>query len=98
MDAPLYPPASAYEQPHLLPQILSTRTSTIADLQADPEALAVLKVILLRMAEPRTGPIAILIEPLSMRDMSVYGGVSQKDIDRIDAEFARINARRGLHP
>lgn len=98
MDAPLYPPASAYEQPQALPQVLSTRTSSVADLQADAEALAVLKAILPSMAEPLSGQIALLIEPLSLRDASVYGWVKPEDIDRIEAEFSKINARRGVRP
>ena len=96
MDAPLYLPASAYEQPQSLPQVLSTRTSSLADLQADPEAVAILQVLLPSMAAPRSGPIAILIEPLSIRDASVLGGVKAEDVDRIEEEFAKINARRGI--
>ena len=98
MDAPLYPPASAFEQPRSLPQNLSIRTSAIADLQKDPEAMIVLKQMLPSMATPREGTIAILIEPLSLRDASIYGGVKPDVLDRIEAEFVKINARRGFRP
>ena len=94
MDAPLYPPAVAYEMPRQLPQVLSVRTTSIAELQGDPEAVAVLKVLLPAMAQAREGPIAILIEPLSLRDASMYGSVKPEVLDRIEAEFVKINTRR----
>ena len=94
MDAPLYLPAAAFQQPQRLPHPLSTRTTSIADLQQDPEAIAVLKVLLPAMAQAREGPIAILIEPLSLRDASIYGGVKAEVLDQIEAEFMKINARR----
>ena len=98
MDAPLYLPATAYEQPQRLPQGLSTRTTSIADLQQDPEAIAILKVLLPAMAQVREGPIAILIEPLSLLDASMYGSVKPEILDQIEAEFVKINARRRVRP
>ena len=93
-DAPLFPSASAYEQPKALPQLLSTRMSSIADLQADPEAMAVLKA---NIAWSFSGSIPIGFEPLSIRDASMFGGVKPEDVDRIEAEFIKINARRGAY-
>jgi predicted ATPase len=93
MDAPLYPPASAYEQPQALPQLLSTRTSSLADLQADAEALAVLKA---SIAWTFSGSVPTALEPLSIRDASMFGGVKPEDVDRIEAEFIKINTRRGV--
>ena len=98
MDAPLYLPAAAFQQPQRLPQPLSTRTTSVADLQQDPEAIAVLKVLLPAMAQAREGPIAILIEPLSLRDASIYGGVKAEALDQIEAEFVKINVRRRSQP
>ena len=98
MDAPLYPPAVVYQQPARLPQPLSTRTTSIADLQQDPEAIAVLRVLLPAMAQPRVGPTAMLIEPLSLRDASNYGGVKAEALDQIEAEFVKINVRRRSRP
>jgi len=98
MDAPLYPPAAAFEQPRHLPQRLSVRTSAIADLQQDPEAVEVLKRNIPAMAERREGPNAIPFEPLSLRDASMFGGVKADVVDRIEAEFVKINVRRGLRP
>ena len=98
MDAPLYLPAAAFQQPQRLPQPLSTRTTSVADLQQDPEAIAVLKVLLPAMAQAREGPIAILIEPLSLRDASMYGSVKPEVLDQIEAEFVKINVRRRSQP
>ena len=98
MDAPLYLPAAAFQQPQRLPQPLSTRTTSVADLQQDPEAIAVLKVLLPAMAQAREGPIAILIEPLSLLDASMYGSVKPEILDQIEAEFVKINARRRARP
>lgn len=91
MDAPLYPPASAFEQPRLLPQNLSIRTSAIADLQKDPEAMIVLKQMLPSMTTPREGAIAILIEPLSLRDASIPGR-----LEVVARKSGRIIARKAL--
>jgi glyoxylate carboligase len=99
MDAPLYPPASVFEQPRSLPQLLSTRTSSIAELKADPEAMEILKVALPSMSSEQVGPeIAILIEAISIRSAVAMGGVKQEDVDKIEAQFVLINKRRGLLP
>jgi hypothetical protein len=96
MDAPLYPPAAAYGPPQRLPQPLSTRTSSIAELQQDPEAAAILKAALPWAPGGGDSGIAVMVEALSLRNALAFGGVGKEAIDRIDAEFARINARRGL--
>lgn len=98
MDAPLYPAATAYEQPQALPQVLSTRTSSIAELKADPEAMAIMDQYLPRMAQAESGPIAILIEAMSIRSAVSMGGVKPEEVDKIEAEFAKINAQRGIRP
>jgi hypothetical protein len=99
MDAPLYPPAAAYEQPQRLPQVLSTRTSSIAELKEDPEAMAILRAALPRMAsQADSGPLAVMIEALSIRSALAFGGIKPEDVDRIEKQFAEINARRGLRP
>lgn len=96
MDAHLYPAASAFEQPKRLPQILSTRTSSIAELKEDPEAMAFLKEALPGIATMTEGPIAIVFEAMSLRNAVVFGRVTQDAVDRIEARFTEINARRGL--
>ena len=98
MDAPLYLPAAAFQQPQRLPQPLSTRTTSVADLQQDPEAIAVLKRLLPAMAQVREGPTAMLIEPLSLRDASMYGSIKPEVLNQIEAEFVKINARRRARP
>lgn len=96
MDAPLYPPASSYEQPRSLPQVLSTRTSSIAELREDAEAMAILQKMLPSMAQADSSPLAILIEAISIRSVLSMGGLKPEDVDRIEAEFVKINARRGI--
>ena len=98
MDAPLYPPAAAYAPPERLPQVLSTRTSSLAELREDPEAMAILEKSLPRMAEADSGPVAILIEALSIRSALAFGGIKEEDVERIEAQLVEINARRGLRP
>jgi len=42
MDAPLYPPSRAYEQPAAVPHRMDTNTISIAALLADPAAKAII--------------------------------------------------------
>ena len=95
MDAPLYPPASAFEQPVRAPRHLSTQDTAIADLKAIPAAWA----IVLKEApniEARIG--SEMIKPhlgnFSFRSLVQFGIVKTDILDRIDTQFQALGAVR----
>jgi hypothetical protein len=93
MDAPLYLPSSAYHAPHRLPQPMSTKTVSIADLMANPAAKAILvrEIPGLEMRlnidqiKPHLGNFAF-------RDLVQFGFVKAEPLDRADEQLKALPA------
>ena len=99
MDAPLYPPTAAYEQPVFVPQAILTGTVSIAELLDDAEAKAILEATAPGLAaRTDAGPLAPHRDALSFRSLVTFRLATAGELDRIDAELAKLNARRVLRP
>ena len=95
MDAPLYPPATAFEKPHRLPQRISTKDTAVADIQANPQAWAmVLKVIPNIEAMIGSPMLRPHLGNFSFRSLIQFGIVKADVLDRIDEEFKTLDAIR----
>lgn len=95
MDAPLYPPASAYIQPQRLPQTYSIRDTPIAVLQADPAAWAIVQKEIPGV-EQRIGNE--MLKPhlgnFSFESLLPFGVVKRDALDRIDAQLRTLGDRK----
>ena len=95
MDAPLYPPATAYVQPVRVPRKLDTKDTPIADLRAIPAAWAiVLKEI--PTVEQRIGNEQLKphLGNFSFRSLTQFGVVKTDDLDRIDVQLAALGVAK----
>lgn len=99
MDAPLYPPAARFEQPARLPAALSTRSSTINEVIADAEGKSMVEAVAPGLiAKVMGGPLAPHADAMPFRALVVFGLVTARELDPIDAQFSQLNARRGMQP
>ena len=91
MDAPLYPPATAYERPATAPHRLNTITTSIAALLADPAAKAILVKEIpgfeARVGNPQLKPH---LDNFSMRSLVQFGLFKAEELDRVDAELRAL--------
>lgn len=91
MDAPTYPPATAFEPPVAAPYELSVETASLADLMSSPEAWAIVvkHAPALKMAvnSPQLKP---LLSNFTVDSFITYGVVKQKAVDEIDAELRQL--------
>lgn len=99
MDAPLYPPSTAFEQPAILPHSLSTKTSSIAALLANPAA----KAILMKEVpgfEQRIGSEQIKphLDNFSPRSLVQFGMFKAPDLDRVDTQLSTLPKTTGAKP
>lgn len=89
MDAPLYLPAMAWEQPLRRPQTLSASRSSMADFLADAEGRAILKSEVRGLdtlvAIPQLKPHLSNLSPLSMSQLG--GFVSADSVQRIQEKL-----------
>ena len=91
MDAPLYPPAAAYERPAIATHRTNTTTTSIAALLADPAA----KAIILReipgfegrVSNPQLKPH---LDNFSMRSLVQFGLFKAAELDRVDAQLRTL--------
>ena len=91
MDAPLYPPATAYERPATAPHRLNTATSSIAALLADPAAKAIiLKEIPGFEARISTPQLKPHLDNFSMRSLVQFGLFKAAELDRVDAQLRTL--------
>lgn len=96
MDAPVYPPASEYIAPEMIPGPLNTRTSSLAELLANPKARAIMfseappleQTLTSEQIQPHLGN-------LSLRSLLDFGAVDQAAIERIDARFKAVSGENG---
>jgi hypothetical protein len=96
MDAPLYPPSSAFEQPAILPHKLSTTTTSIAALLADPAAKAIL-IREIPHLEQRIGNDQLKphLDNFSPRSLVQFGVFKAADLDRVDAQLSALPGTTG---
>ncbi|UVO53083.1 hypothetical protein [Sphingomonas sp. SUN039] len=95
MDAPLYPPATAYVQPVRVHRPLDTKDTAIADLMAIPEAWAiVLKEIPNMQQRIGNEQLKPHLGNFSFRSLTQFGVVKAADLDRIDAQLKALGSAR----
>lgn len=89
MDAPLYVPSSAWEEPVRLPQALTVGGSSMGEFLADPEGRAILKSELPGLDTIITIPqLKPHLSNLSPLQLSQIGGVVSADaVKRIEAKL-----------
>ena len=91
MDAPLYPPATAYERPAVAPHRMNTTTTSIAALLADPAAKAILLKEIPgfegRVGNPQLKPH---LDNFSMRSLVQFGLFKAAELDRIDVQLRAL--------
>jgi hypothetical protein len=99
MDAPLYPPSSAFEQPAILPHKLSTTTTSIAALLADPAAKAILTREIPHL-EQRIGNDQLKphLDNFSPRSLVQFGIFKAADLDRVDTQLNALTSATGGRP
>jgi hypothetical protein len=91
LDAQLYPPAMAYEQPAVVPHALDTTTSSIAELLANPAAMAIVQRELPGFESQVTGEaLKPHLDNFSMRSLVQFGLFKPTDLDRIDAQLRAL--------
>jgi hypothetical protein len=89
MDAPLYPPAQAWEEPVRLSQRLSTRDSSLADFLADPAARRIIESEIPDFAQRVGNPmLAPHLGNMAPRTMVQFGMFTADALDRVDARLA----------
>jgi aspartokinase-like uncharacterized kinase len=99
MDAPLYPPSTAFEQPAILPHSLNTTSTSIAALLASPAAKAILIKEIPGM-EQRIGGEQIKphLDNFSPRSLVQFGLFKAADLDRVDAQLRALPNVTGGQP
>ena len=95
MDAPLYPPSSAYEAPVRVPQQMTTRDSSFADFLANAEALAIVKSEVPAFEGFIKNPmLAPHLGNMGPRDMVQFGAFKGDALDRVDAKLKAAGVRQ----
>ena len=91
MDAPLYPPSQAYEQPAVVPHRMDTNTTSIAALLADPAAKAiVIAEIPSFVARISNEPLKPHLYNFSPRSLVQFGVFKADALDRVDQKLATL--------
>ena len=97
MDAPLYPPARAFEAPVRLPRILNTTDAAVYDLKAVPAAWAIVLKELPGIESRFVGELEPHLYALSFRSLLQFGPrneVQADALDRIDAQLRALGEVR----
>ncbi len=94
MDAPLYPAARTFVAPTRIPRTLSTRDTSISELQAIPAAWAIVSEEIPNV-DARIG--SEMIKPhlgnFSLRSLVQFGVVSPDALPRIDERLKALGVR-----
>ena len=95
MDAPIYPPATAFVQPKWLPRMMSTRDTPINVLQVNPTAWAIVMKELPGI-ERRIGNPMILphLGNFSIRSLIQFGPLPEEALDRADEQLRALGEIR----
>lgn len=91
MDAPLYPPATAYEAPTRVAHVVSTKDTPIADLMKLPAAWA----IITKEVPGIDGRLSVpMLKPhlgnFSLRSLVQFGFAKPEQLDRADAQLREL--------
>lgn len=93
MDAPVYPPATAFEPPAMAPVVLGVETASIADLMNAPGAWAIVlkhaPMIKMAIGGPQLKPY---LGNMTIATFVGFGVVSQAAVDEIEAELRQLSA------
>lgn len=96
MDAPVYPPATAYVAPPRLAYARTTANTSIKQLLADPATKAIVEKevpgVQGRIGNPQLKPH---LDNFSPRSMVQFGMFKVDALDRIDAQIAKLDAGAG---
>src|SRR5665213_897105 len=88
MDAPLYRPALAWEEPVRVSQQLSTRDSSLGDFLADPAARQIMESEVPGFAGRVSNPmLAPHLGNMSPRSMVQFGMFPADALDRVDSKL-----------
>jgi hypothetical protein len=91
MEAPVYPPATRFEQPVKVARPLSTADSSFAELLADPAAKAIFLSEVpdfeRRVSNPMLAPH---LGNMSPRSLAQFGLFKIEALDRIDAKLRAL--------
>ena len=108
MDAPIYPPSVAYHGPARLPEVMSSKTTTITDLLANPAAKAIVireipgfeSRIANPMLKPHLGAFSLrsLVQFGMFKSVSFSDGIrtQQGDEFAVEADAFRLPVRNPL--
>lgn len=94
MDAPLYPPPTRFEPPRVLPRVLSTKDTAIADLQKNPAAWAIVKKEIPGMDARIGGPLKMHLGSFSLQTLVQFGAVPVAALPAIDAQLKALGEVR----
>ena len=93
MDAPTYPPATAFEPPAMASVVLGATTASLADLMNTPGAW---EIVLKHAPALKMAAGAPQLKPqlgnFTIDSFITFGVVSQKAVDAIDTELRQLSA------
>lgn len=91
MDAPMYAPAAAFEQPDAVPTPLTASSLSLAELMAAPAAWAVVLKHAPIFKMIVTGKqIQPFLTNMMVESFIVYGGVTAAQIATINTDLAKL--------
>lgn len=95
MDAPIYPPSSAYEVPMRVPYARTTANTSIQRLLADPAAKAILQKEVPGL-EGRIGNEQLKphLDNFSPRSLVQFGMFKADALDRVDAQLRALESAK----
>ena len=96
MDAPTYPPATAFEPPTFAPLVLSVEGASLLDLMSAPAAWAIVlqhaPALKLAVGAPQLKPV---LGNFTVDSFITYGVVTPAIVAAIDADLRRLAAGEG---
>ncbi|MEO6718072.1 MAG: hypothetical protein ABIM50_12590 [Novosphingobium sp.] len=90
MDAPLYPPATRFEQPQRLPRVLSTKETSIADLQKNPAAWAIVVKEIPGIGALVGSNFKVHLGNFSLQTLVQFGASQADGLQRIDPQLKAL--------
>ena len=91
MDAPLYPPATAFVPPERVPQRLSAAETPIAVLKSIPAAWAIVTKEIPGMDRRVGNPMLVVhLGNFSLESLLPFGIIQREALDRIDPQLRAL--------
>jgi hypothetical protein len=90
MDAPLYPPAAAYEKPVVAPYEFGVETLTLKELLSAPATEKILYAELPGMKMVVQSGLKVHLSTFTLRDVMTFGGVRPENLAKIDAQLRAL--------